>query len=75
VKRHVVLVGLPGAGKTTVERMVGPTAACGICGHRHYLIRKEGKPIAMIFAEKGEPGVFGEWSARKYDRRSAMHRR
>ncbi|HEV8508821.1 MAG TPA: shikimate kinase [Gemmatimonadales bacterium] len=59
MKRHVVLIGLPGAGKTTVGRMVAERLKAGFVDIDTILIRKEGKPIALIFAEKGEP-VFRE---------------
>ena len=54
MKRHIVLIGLPGAGKTTVGRMVAERLRAGFVDIDNVLIRKEGKPIAMIFAEKGE---------------------
>jgi len=54
VKRHIVLIGLPGAGKSTVGRMVADKLHAGFVDIDNLLIRKEGKPIAMIFAEKGE---------------------
>jgi len=54
VKKHVVLIGLPGAGKTTVGRMVAERLHAGFVDIDTILIRKEGKPIAMNFAEKGE---------------------
>jgi len=54
VKRHLVLIGLPGAGKSTVGRMVAERLQAGFVDIDTILIRKEGKPIAMIFAEKGE---------------------
>ena len=55
MKKHIVLVGLPGAGKSTVGKMVADRLHTGYVDIDTILIRKEGKPIAMIFAEKGEP--------------------
>jgi shikimate kinase len=66
VKRHVVLIGLPGAGKTTVGRMVAERLKAGFVDIDTILIRKEGKPIAMIFAEKGEP-VFREMERKEVE--------
>ena len=54
MKKHIVLIGLPGAGKTTVGRIVADQLHAGFVDIDNVLIRKEGKPIAMIFAEKGE---------------------
>ncbi len=54
MKRHLVLIGLPGAGKSTVGRLVAEQLHAGFVDIDTILIRKEGKPIAMIFAEKGE---------------------
>jgi shikimate kinase len=55
VKRHIVLIGLPGAGKTTVGRIVAERLHAGFVDIDTILLRKEGKPITMIFAERGEP--------------------
>ena len=55
MKRHLVLIGLPGAGKSTVGRLVAERLQASFVDIDSILIRKEGKPITMIFAEKGEP--------------------
>jgi shikimate kinase len=54
VKRHIVLVGLPGSGKSEVGRIVAETLQAAFVDLDQVVARKEGKPIAMIFAEHGE---------------------
>jgi shikimate kinase len=54
VKRHVVLIGLPGSGKTTVGGLVAAQLHAGFVDVDAVIERREGRPIAMIFAEKGE---------------------
>ena len=57
--RHVVLIGLPGSGKTTVGKLVADALKAPFVDIDANVTRKEGRPISMIFAEKGE-GVFRE---------------
>jgi shikimate kinase len=66
VKKHILLIGLPGAGKTTVGRLVADRLHAEFVDIDNVLIRKEGKPITMIFAEKGEP-VFREMERKEVD--------
>ncbi|MGQ0714190.1 MAG: shikimate kinase [Gemmatimonadaceae bacterium] len=53
--RHVVLVGLPGCGKTTVGRAVAEQLGRAFLDLDQEIERREGSDIATIFAEKGEP--------------------
>jgi shikimate kinase len=55
MKKHLVLIGLPGAGKSTVGKLVAERLHTAYVDIDSILMRKEGKPITMIFAEKGEP--------------------
>src|SRR3954471_20701077 len=66
MKKHIVLIGLPGAGKSTVGRMVAERLNTGYVDIITVLLRKEGKPMARIFAEKGEP-VFRDMERKEVD--------
>ena len=56
---HIVLVGLPGAGKSTVGRGVAERLGRSFVDFDLEIERREGKTIAEIFGEKGE-GYFRE---------------
>jgi shikimate kinase len=54
-RRHVVLVGLSGAGKTTVGRLVAAALGGRCVDLDAEVARRAGKPVRRIFAEDGEP--------------------
>ena len=58
-KPHLVLVGLPGAGKTTVGAMLAERLGRTFLDFDAEIERREGNPISVIFAERGE-GAFRE---------------
>jgi shikimate kinase len=55
-KPHLVLVGLPGAGKSTVGRMVAEKLGRTFLDFDAEIERREGMPITQIFGERGEGG-------------------
>ena len=54
-KRHVLLVGLPGSGKTTVGRLVAAMLGAPFVDLDAEVQRRAGKTIGRIFQEDGEP--------------------
>lgn len=54
MKRHVLLVGLPGSGKTTIGRLVAERLGAGFVDSDTIIVRKMQMPIARIFAMHGE---------------------
>jgi shikimate kinase len=52
--RHIVLVGLPGAGKSTVGRQVSELLGASLIDIDSLLVREMGMPIAQIFGMVGE---------------------
>ena len=54
MKRHVMLVGLPGVGKSTVGRLVAEGLPAPLLDIDSILVRQMGMPIAQIFGMVGE---------------------
>jgi shikimate kinase len=51
---HLILVGLPGSGKTTVGRAVAEKLGRPFLDFDEEIVRREGMSIADIFGSKGE---------------------
>lgn len=53
--RHIVLVGLPGSGKSTVGKLVADALNTFVIDIDALLVREMGMPIVQIFGMVGEP--------------------
>lgn len=53
-RRAIVLIGLPGSGKTTVGRLVAAELGADFLDVDHEIERRTGQSIAQLFALKGE---------------------
>lgn len=56
---HLILVGLPGAGKTTAGRLAARLLGRPFLDLDAEIERREGRPVAELFASRGE-GYFRE---------------
>lgn len=54
MKRHILLIGLPGSGKTTIGRMVAERLGTNFIDSDLVIVRKMQMPIARVFAVHGE---------------------
>ena len=55
-KPHLILVGLPGSGKSTVGALVAATLNRTFLDFDAEIERREGMPISQVFGERGEAG-------------------
>lgn len=55
-KPHIVLVGLPGAGKSTVGLLLAEKLGKTFLDFDLEIERRQGMPITQIFGERGEAG-------------------
>jgi shikimate kinase len=53
--RHIILVGLPGSGKSTVGKLVADALNTFVIDIDALLIREMGMPVIQIFGMVGEP--------------------
>jgi shikimate kinase len=52
--RHIVLIGLPGSGKSTVGRLVAEALGAPLIDIDGLLVREMGMPVTQIFGMVGE---------------------
>jgi shikimate kinase len=54
MRRHILLVGLPGSGKSTVGKLVAEALNSVVIDVDALLVREMGKPVVQIFGMLGE---------------------
>ena len=55
LNRHVILVGLPGAGKSSVGRLVAEMMGVDLFDIDELIEQREGRSIGEIITDRGEP--------------------
>jgi shikimate kinase len=53
-RRHILLVGLPGSGKSTIGRLVAESLGAPLIDVDNLLVRQMGMPVVQIFGMVGE---------------------
>lgn len=53
---RIILIGMPGAGKSAVGRAVAARLGWGFVDLDEAIVEREGRDIPDLFAERGEPG-------------------
>ncbi|MGH7517610.1 MAG: shikimate kinase [Gemmatimonadales bacterium] len=54
MRRHLILVGLPGSGKSTIGRLVSEALGAPLIDIDGLLMREMAMPVSQIFAMQGE---------------------
>lgn len=54
MKRHLILVGISGSGKTTVGRLAAPLLHSEFSDIDELIVAGSGQPVAELFAREGE---------------------
>lgn len=52
--KNVILIGMPGSGKTTLGQLISQRLNMKFCDVDHYIEKKEGRKILDIFKSHGE---------------------
>lgn len=52
--RNIILIGMPGSGKTTIGELLSQRLNMKFCDVDHYIEEEEGRTIPDIFKEDGE---------------------